>query len=325
MPPFIKPAARPASGAISGLASGRMSGLTWGMLLALSVLWGGSFFFVGVAVGHVPALTLVSLRVGLAAAALWLVLPIVGIGMPRGSAVWRQLAVMGLLNNAIPFTLFVVAQSTIGSGLAAVLNATTPIFGVVAAHLATRDERMTPSRMAGVLLGVLGVAVMVGPSALDGIVRDLGAQLACLGAALSYACAGVYGRRFRRIGLAPAATAAGQLTASTLMILPLALLVDRPWTLPVPGPAVFAAILGLALASTALAYVLYFRILARAGATNLLLVTFLIPVSAIVLGVAALDEVLLPRQVAGMLLIGCGLAAIDGRLPGLLKAAFPRS
>ena len=325
MPPFIKPAARPASGAISGLASGRMSGLTWGMLLALSVLWGGSFFFVGVAVGHVPALTLVSLRVGLAAAALWLVLPIVGIGMPRGSAVWRQLAVMCLLNNAIPFTLFVVAQSTIGSGLAAVLNATTPIFGVVAAHLATRDERMTPSRMAGVLLGVLGVAVMVGPSALDGIVRDLGAQLACLGAALSYACAGVYGRRFRRIGLAPAATAAGQLTASTLMILPLALLVDRPWTLPVPGPAVFAAILGLALASTALAYVLYFRILARAGATNLLLVTFLIPVSAIVLGVAALDEVLLPRQVAGMLLIGCGLAAIDGRLPGLLKAAFPRS
>jgi len=232
---------------------------------------------------------------------------------------------MGLLNNAIPFTLFVVAQSTIGSGLAAILNATTPIFGVVVAHLVTRDERLTPSRMAGVLLGVAGVAVMVGPSALGGLGRDLGAQLACLGAAVSYACAGVYGRRFPRLGLAPAATAAGQLSASTLLILPLALLIDRPWMLPVPGPTVFAAVLGLALASTAFAYVLYFRILALAGATNLLLVTFLIPVSAILLGVVGLGEVLLPRQVAGMALIGCGLAAIDGRLPDRLRAALRRS
>ena len=321
MPPIPSKAAGPGAGQMSS----QMSSQTWGMLLALSALWGGSFFFVGVAVGQVPALTLVSLRVGLAAAALWLVLPTLGIGMPRGRTVWRQLAVMGLLNNAIPFTLFVVAQSTIGSGLAAMLNATTPIFGVVVAHLATRDERLTVSRMTGVLLGVAGVAVMVGPSALGGLGRDLGAQLACLGAALSYACAGVYGRRFQRLGLAPAATAAGQLTASTLLILPLALVIDRPWTLPVPGPTVFAAVLGLALASTALAYVLYFRILARAGATNLLLVTFLIPVSAILLGVAVLGEVLLPLQVAGMALIGLGLAAIDGRLPVRLKAVFQRS
>ena len=309
MPPIPKTASGATASQPTGPMSHRMSSQTWGMLLALSALWGGSFFFVGVAVGQVPALTLVSLRVGLAAAALWMVLPAFGIALPHGAAIWRQLAVMGLLNNAIPFTLFVVAQSTIGSGLAAILNATTPIFGVVVAHLVTRDERLTASRVAGVLLGVAGVAVMVGPSALAGLGRDLGAQLACLGAALSYACAGVYGRRFPRLGLAPAATAAGQLSASTLLILPLALVIERPWTLPVP----------------AFAYVLYFRILARAGATNLLLVTFLIPVSAILLGVVGLGEILLPRQVAGMLLIGCGLAAIDGRLPDRLKAARRRS
>ena len=325
MPPIPKTASGATASQPTGPMSHRMSRQTWGMLLALSALWGGSFFFVGVAVGQVPALTLVSLRVGLAAAALWLVLPALGIALPRGAAIWRQLAVMGLLNNAIPFTLFVVAQSTIGSGLAAILNATTPIFGVVVAHLVTRDERLTASRVAGVLLGVAGVAVMVGPSALAGLGRDLGAKLACLGAALSYACAGVYGRRFPRLGLAPAATAAGQLSASTLLILPLALVIERPWILPVPGPVVWAAVLGLALASTAFAYVLYFRILARAGATNLLLVTFLIPVSAILLGVVGLGEILLPRQVAGMLLIGCGLAAIDGRLPDRLKAARRRS
>lgn len=155
---------------------------------------------------------------------------------------------------------------------------------------------------------------MVGPAVLAGLGADLLAQVAVLGAALSYACAGLFGRRFRRMGIPPLATAAGQVSASTLILVPIALVVDRPWTLPMPGAAVVGAVVGIAALSTALAYVLYFRILATAGATNLLLVTFLIPVSAILLGAVVLGERLDPRHIVGMALIGCGLAAIDGRL-----------
>jgi drug/metabolite transporter (DMT)-like permease len=155
---------------------------------------------------------------------------------------------------------------------------------------------------------------MIGPSALAGIGLDVAAQGACLAAALSYAFAGVFGRRFRRMGVAPLATATGQVTASSAMLIPLVLLVDRPWTLAPPGAVAWAAIIGLAALSTALAYVIYFRLLATAGATNLLLVTFLLPVSAILLGALVLGERLDPRHFAGMALIGAGLAAIDGRL-----------
>ncbi|KQP25000.1 ABC transporter permease [Methylobacterium sp. Leaf102] len=291
-----------------------MSAPEWAMLLCLSVLWGGSFFFTQVALEALPPVTLVTLRVGLAALILNAVVPLSGLAMPRGARVWSAFLGMGLLNNAVPFCLIVWGQTHIASGLAAILNATTPLFTVVAAHFLTADERMTGSRMAGGLVGLAGVAVMVGPAVLAGLGADLLAQVAVLGAALSYACAGLFGRRFRRMGIPPLATAAGQVSASTLILVPIALVVDRPWTLPMPGAAVVGAVVGIAALSTALAYVLYFRILATAGATNLLLVTFLIPVSAILLGAVVLGERLDPRHIVGMALIGCGLAAIDGRL-----------
>jgi len=229
---------------------------------------------------------------------------------------------MGFLNNLVPFSLIVWGQTQIGSGLASILNATTPLFGVVVAHVLTRDEKMTGHRLAGVVLGFAGVVVMLGPAALRTVGSDIAAQLACLAAAFSYALAGVFGRRFRRMGVAPMATATGQVTASTAMLVPLALLVDRPWTLAMPGPATWGAILGIAALSTALAYVLYFRILATAGATNILLVTFLVPVSAIILGSLVLGEVLELQHLAGMALIGTGLAAIDGRLARIAKRRF---
>ncbi|WP_298956266.1 DMT family transporter [uncultured Methylobacterium sp.] len=291
-----------------------MTVLEWTMLLVLSVLWGGSFFFSGVALAALPPVTLVVLRVGLAALLLNFVVVASGARMPRDRRVWAAFLGMGLLNNAVPFCLIVWGQTHIASGLAAILNATTPLSGVVVAHCLTRDERMTGNRLAGVLVGLAGVVVMVGPSVLAGVGAALPAQLAVLAATVSYAFAGVFGRRFRRMGVAPLATAAGQVTASTLMLVPVALMVDRPWTLPVPGLPVWGAVAGLAVLSTALAYVLYFRILATAGATNLLLVTFLIPVSAILLGTLGLGERLDPRHYLGMALIGCGLAAIDGRL-----------
>ena len=239
--------------------------------------------------------------------------------MPRDRQLWAAFLVMGLLNNVIPFSLIVRAQARIPSGLASILNATTPFFGIVLAHMLTRDEKLTRARLVGVLVGLAGAVLVVGPQFLEHLGVNALSQLAVLGAALSYAFAGIYGRRFGRPGLTPHATAAGQVTASAVVLIPVALLAERPWRLPVPAPNMWLSVLGIAMLSTALAYVIYFRILATAGATNLLLVTFLIPVSAILLGTTILGEVLAPAHLAGMALIGLGLAAIDGRLPDLVR------
>jgi drug/metabolite transporter (DMT)-like permease len=294
----------------------------WAMLLALSVLWGGSFLFVGVAVKELPPLTLVTLRVSLAAVTLLAVLRIGGVALPREPRIWAALLVMSLLNNVVPFTLIAWGQSHIASGVASIFNATTPLFGVLVAHLWTSDEKATPSRLAGVLVGFAGVTVMMGGAALRSIGIDLLAQGAILIASLCYAVSGVYGRRFTAMGVAPLATAAGMLTVSSLLLLPVALALDRPWTLPTPSPAALLSVAALALVSTAFAYLFYFRILAVAGATNLMLVTFLIPVSAIMLGTSVLGERLEPRHFVGMVLIGLGLAAIDGRPLAALHSLF---
>ena len=302
-----------------------MGGREWAMLLALSVLWGGSFFFNGVAVRELPSFTLVWLRVALAAVMLLGVLRLLGQRMPTRGAVWLAFFGMGLLNNVLPFVLIVWGQHRIASGLASILNATTPLFTVLVAHAMTPDEKLSPLKAAGVIAGFAGAAVMIGPDALGGLGTGVLAQLACLAAALSYAFAGIFGRRFRRMGVPPLATAAGQVSASALMLLPVVLLIDRPWTLAMPHAATWAAVLGVALLSTAFGYVLYFRILAAAGATNLLLVTFLIPVSAILLGAALLGERLEPRHFLGMALIGAGLAAIDGRLFRRMRRAVRKA
>ncbi|MQT13283.1 DMT family transporter [Segnochrobactrum spirostomi] len=299
-----------------------MSAGAWGMLLVLSVLWGGSFFFNGVAVRELPTFTVVVSRVVIAAAILWSVLLLSGQPAPRGRAVWAAFFGMGILNNVIPFSLIVWAQGHIPSGVASILNATTPLFGVVVAHVLTADEKLTPPRLFGVLAGLVGVAVMMGSAALGRIGTDTVADLACLGAALSYAFAGVFGRRFRRMGVAPIAAATGQVTASSLVLMPVMLLVDQPWSEPWPSAAAIGAILGLAALSTALGYILFFRVLAAAGAINIMLVTLLVPVSAILLGVVVLGEAILPRHLAGMALIALGLAAIDGRPWRALRDRF---
>jgi drug/metabolite transporter (DMT)-like permease len=286
----------------------------WLMLLLLSVLWGGSFFFVGILVSSLPAFAIVFLRVGLAAVILNVVVRALGMNMPGTRAAWRAFFGMGLLNNVLPFCLIVWGQSHIASSLAAILNATTPISTVIVAHVLTDDEKITANRLLGVVIGFLGVVILVGPDSIAGLGTNVFAQLAVLAAAVCYAFAGVYGRRFRRMGIAPLVTATGQVTASALLLFPVVMLVDQPWTLPMPGLPAWAAVVGVATLSTALGYVLYFRILQTAGATNLLLVTLLIPVSAILTGTVFLGEHLELRQYAGFALIGAGLAAIDGRL-----------
>jgi len=226
-----------------GLAMGAAE---WAMLLTLSLLWGGSFFFVGVAVQDLPTLTIVLLRVGLAAATLWLVVWRMGVPVPKGPAIWAAFFAMGLLNNLIPFGLIVWGQASIASGLASILNGTTPLFTAIVAGALLADERLTAAKLAGVALGFAGVALMVGPDALAGLGDAVLAQAAVLGAAVSYAFAAVFGRRFRESGLDPIAVAAGQVTASTLMLAPIAFAMDTPWRLPAPSPETMAAILGLA-------------------------------------------------------------------------------
>ena len=286
----------------------------WSMLLSLSVLWGGSFFFVEVIISEIPLLTIVSFRVSLAAITLWIFAMTIGLRPPTSVRVWIAFLAMGLLNNVIPFSLIVWGQLHMASGLAAILNATTPLFTVVIAGVFLSDERMTPGKIIGVAIGFVGVVLMIGAKMLGEIGNDVLAQFAVLTAALSYAFAGVFGRRFIAMGIAPVVTAAGQVTASSIVLIPIALYLENPLSIDTPKDTTIAALVSLAILSTAVAYVLYFRILASAGATNLLLVTFLIPVSAIVLGSFVLNEALEFVHFLGMTLIGFGLIAIDGRL-----------
>jgi drug/metabolite transporter (DMT)-like permease len=295
-----------------------MNGRDWLILLALALIWGGAFMFIGVAVHRVPPLTYVWLRLSFAAAGLWVFLRWKGERIRLPIEVWGSIFLLALLNNSLPFVLFGWAQTHIASGLASILNATTPIWGVLVAHVFTGDERMTPGKVAGVLLGFGGVALMIGPSLLTSLRGGALPELACITASLSYALAAVWAKRFRKMGIAPAALTVGQLTGGAAMMLPVALIFDHPWTEAMPGVTAWGAILALALVCTAFAYVLYFRLIDSAGATNALLVTLLVPPTAILLGATFLHETLAPQDFVGLALIALGLAAIDGRLLSVL-------
>lgn len=284
-----------------------MKPIDWMLLWTLSLLWGGSFLFNELALAGLPAVSIVWGRVALAAVVLALIVRASGQGMP-GRGVWPALAVMGVMNNLVPFTLFVLAQGQITGALASVLNATTPLFTVLVAHVATRDERLTPVKAVGVGLGFAGVVVMMVGEDLGG---ELLAILACLGAALSYGIAGVWGRRFRAAGVTPLQTAAGVVTCSAVILTPVWLAVDRPWAMDWPGWSPVMAVVALAVLSSAVAYLIFFRILARAGATAISLVTFLIPFSAAGLGWLVLGEQLEARHFAGLALILGGLALME--------------
>jgi drug/metabolite transporter (DMT)-like permease len=295
-----------------------MTAREWGLLALLSLLWGGSFFLVGVAVKELPPLTLVTLRVGLAAALLWASAPFLGVAIPRSAKAVAVVAVLGFGNCALPFALIAWGQTHLPSGLASILNAATPLFTVLAAHVLTAEEKLSGLKLFGTIAGLAGVAWLIGPDLLTGADANLWAELAVLAAALAYALSAIFARRVRALGLRPVDVATGQVTAATLYLAPLALIVDRPWTLPAPSAATIAAVLAIAAFSTALAYVVYFRILAGAGATNVLLVTLLVPATSVVLGAFFLHERLAGRQFLGFALIALGLAFIDGRLPRAL-------
>lgn len=290
-----------------------MNARTWAMLMLLSMLWGGSFLFISIAVREIPPLSLVFVRVLIASLMLISVALLFKVSIRLNGAVVATLLGMSVLNNVIPFTLIAWAQGHIPSGLASILNATTPLFTVAVLHVAT-DEKAGWLKICGIAVGFFGVAVMLGQGFGALGAMALLPQMAVLVAAMSYALSGLWSRRIARQGIPPLVAAGGQLFCSSLLLAPLMAAIDRPWLMHMPSAKAALAVLALALLSTALAYILYFRILARAGATNLSLVTFLIPVSAILLGIVVLGEKLALVHVIGMVLIALGLALIDGRL-----------
>lgn len=289
---------------------------TWLLLILLSVLWGGSFFFTSAALRELPPLTIVLVRVALGAALLLPLLRRLGGALPNTLAGWKPFFVMGMLNNVIPFSLLVTGQTYITSGMASVLNATTPLFtALVLASFG--DERLIARRIAGVTIGLLGVIVLRGPGIVQTENQTIG-MLLCLGGALSYGFSGLWGRRKLK-GVPPITSAACQLLCSTVVMAIVASAIERPWQLPMPGLATWASLVGLAALATSLAYIVFFTILARSGATNVMLVTLLIPVTAILLGVLVLGEPLTLREVAGALVIASALLVIDGRVLGWLR------
>jgi drug/metabolite transporter (DMT)-like permease len=289
-----------------------MGSAEWGMLALLSLVWGGSFFFYKVLVQALPPFTVVLGRMAIAAIALHLWLAAHRDPLKLPPKTWLQFVAMGVLNNALPFSCFAFAEIRITSGLAAILNATTPIFGMLVGLLLRTGAPFTPLRGLAILFGFLGVMVLIGPTALHGG-GDLWSELACLLAAASYGFGGHYARRFSYLG--PLKVAAAQSTTAALIMLPVAAVADRFWTLPQPGLPVWGSLLGIGLLSTAFAYVLFFRILERVDPTDLMLVTFLAPISALLLGLLFLHEPIKPQALGGMAMIGLSLAAIDGRLP----------
>jgi len=288
----------------------------WSLLAVLSILWGGSFFFNGAALRELPPLTLVLLRVALGAAILLPLMRMRGIAFPRGLMGWTPFVTMGLLNNVIPFSLIVIGQTFISSGLASILNATTPLFTVMV-MAAAGEEALQMRRVGGVALGLLGVIILRGWGIETKAGQGLGI-LFCLGGACSYGFAALAARRLLKDS-APLGTATFQLMASTVMMAVVAGVVEQPWHLPIPGLATWLAVLGLAGLSTALAYIVFFQIIRRSGASNVMLVTLLIPVTAILLGSLALGEPISMREIAGAIVIGSALLVIDGRILNLLR------
>ena len=290
---------------------------TWSEMAALSLIWGGSFLAIRIALDEIPVFSSVAHRVLWAALALWIVVLMRRLPVPRGLHVWMAFFVMGCLNNVVPFGLMAWGQLHIETGLTAILNAATAIWGVLVAALVFPDERLTTHRLLGVLLGFFGVATAVGVDAFAGLDLRSMAQIAVILGTLSYALAGSWARARLR-GVPPLVSAAGMLTASSVIMVPIAWILDGPLSLDMSART-WGAVGYYALVSTALAYLLYYRILASAGAGNLLLVTLMVAPVAIVLGASVRDEALSPNAYAGFALLALGLLILDGRLAQVLR------
>ncbi len=298
--------------------------LEWALLIGLSIIWGGSYLFMKVAVLSVPVFTIVFARVALGALVLGLIIASIRAPFPKGFATWRAFIGMGIINNVIPMSLIVYGTSKIDAGLASIINAMTPLFAIIIAHYATQDERLTANRILGVVLGVFGVIILIGPGFILGTDNNLWGELACLAATLSYASASIFGRRFARMNLKPMQIAFGQTVSASLILFPISWVIDQPWTLAMPPRDAILSIAALGILCTAIGYLIYFRVLNNSGAVAVALVTLLIPPSALVLGIFVLGERLSISDLVGMGLIGLGLTIVNFKF-GLFQTIKDRN
>ena len=290
----------------------QMSIKTWALLILLAAIWGGSFLFGRIAVLEVPVFTLVMLRVAIAAICLWLFIVVTGRKIELSWWLITNVAILGLINNAMPFSFIAYGQTEIGSGLASLVNAMTPIWTLLIANWMTSDEKISTAKSVGILFGFCGVAVLMGGDIWLGLTASALAQFSVLLATVCYGFSSVFGKRFKQVD--PMLIAACQLTAATLYMTPIAFAIDAPLSLAMPSQIAILSIIALGILCTAIAYVMFFKILREAGAVNVSLVTFLVPVSAIILGMIVLNEKLTVYQIGGMILIAAGLVILDGRL-----------
>ncbi len=295
----------------------RMGLREWSLILILSIIWGSSFLFMGILIKELPPLTITALRLSLAALALNLIPKERTLKFP-----WRELFILGLTNSTIPYALILWGQVYIASSLASILNSTSPFLTSLLAHFLTEDEKLTKNKVSGVIIGFSGTLLMLGPDALRSD-SDLVGQLMVLSGVLCYSYATVFAKKLYGV-LSPLAIASGQLITAALTSLPLAIILEKPWTLPNPSASAWASLMGLSFISTALAYVIFFEVLGSSGATQVNLVTLLIPVTATLLCTTLLGEVLECRNLLGMVIILTGLSIVDGRLPYLLRKALGR-
>lgn len=284
----------------------------WLLLGLLALVWGASYVLVGLILRELPPLTMVVLRLGLAAMVMIAVVRACRLDWPVGASGWMPFAMMGLFNNIIPFTAIGYGQLEIASGLTSVIVATTPLWTLLLSAAFLSGQRIGALQVAGILSGIAGVGVLFGPELLAGRATTIWGMLLALLAAISYGCAGTWGARLR--GVPPVLSSCCQLIASSAVMAVLAIAIDRPWTLPVPGAVTVLSVLGLAVISTALAYVIFYRVLAASGGTNVMLVTLIMPPISIVLGILVLGETFAPRYALGAAIIAAGLVVIDGRL-----------
>ncbi len=299
----------------------RMTAQYWGLLVFLSFLWGGSFFLTSVAIKEITPFTLVFVRLTIADIALFIVIIAIGARIPKDLSTWGQFLVLGTFGSAVPFALIFWGMLKVSGGLASILTSMTPLSTIIIAHFFTADEKLTWQRFWGVMVGVGGVIVIVGPSVLSDSGSQIASQAAILAASVCYGIAGVYGKRF--FGMQPVVVAFGQVASAAVLILPMALVFEHPFSQALPSTAAIASVVALALFSSALAFIVFFRILMRVGATNVVLVTLLIPVTAIILGAVILGEKLLLRHFAGLAVIVCGLLIVDGRIIDYFRRRNP--
>ncbi len=303
--------ARPAQSRVAELA----------LLGLLSLLWGASYAFIKLGVATIPPITFIAVRTAIAAALLFAVLRLRGLGLPPEGRYWRRFFVQSLLNSAVPFTLIAWAERSVDSGLAAILNSTTPIFAFLLGGILLRQERPTLLRLSGVVAGLAGVALIIGMRALDGLGREVLAPLAIVAATICYADAALFGRQFR--GLDPMVPAAGSLVCGAILLIPLSLMVDRPWNLS-PSAGSLAALLGLAVFCTALALVIYFRLIETLGSLATTAQAYLrVPVG-VAVGMIFLGESLARTAAIGLVLVVAGVLAMTLPPQSSLSAAMRR-